>query len=45
VGLALIAFKRLGRRQHIPFGPFLSLGAVVGLFWGEQLVGWYLRFL
>jgi leader peptidase (prepilin peptidase)/N-methyltransferase len=45
VGLGLMAFKRLGRRQHIPFGPFLSLGAVVGLFWGEPLVAWYLRLL
>jgi leader peptidase (prepilin peptidase)/N-methyltransferase len=45
VGLALMALKRLRRRQHIPFGPFLSLGAVVGLFWGELLVGWYLRWL
>jgi leader peptidase (prepilin peptidase)/N-methyltransferase len=45
VGLALMALKRLGRRQHIPFGPFLALGAVVGLFWGDRLLGWYLRFL
>jgi leader peptidase (prepilin peptidase)/N-methyltransferase len=45
VGLALMALKRLGRRQHIPFGPFLALGAVVGLFWGERLLGWYLKFL
>ncbi len=45
VGLGLMAVKRLGRRQHIPFGPFLALGAVVGLFWGERLLGWYLRFL
>jgi leader peptidase (prepilin peptidase)/N-methyltransferase len=45
VGLWLIASKRLGRRQHIPFGPFLALGAVVALFWGEALIGWYLGFL
>ena len=45
VGLGLMALRRLGRRQHIPFGPFLALGAVVGLFWGERLLGWYLRFL
>lgn len=45
VGLGLMAFRRLGRRQHIPFGPFLSLGAVVALFWGEPLIAWYLRFL
>jgi leader peptidase (prepilin peptidase) / N-methyltransferase len=41
VGLALIALRRLGRREHIPFGPFLALGALVSLFWGDALVGWY----
>ncbi|RPI11526.1 MAG: prepilin peptidase [Zetaproteobacteria bacterium] len=41
VGLSLIALKRLGRREHIPFGPFLSLGAVIALFCGQHLVAWY----
>lgn len=45
VGLGLMALQRLGRRQHIPFGPFLSLGAMVALFWGERLIAWYARFL
>jgi leader peptidase (prepilin peptidase)/N-methyltransferase len=45
VGLGLMASKRLGRREHIPFGPFLALGAVVALFWGDALIGWYLGFL
>jgi leader peptidase (prepilin peptidase)/N-methyltransferase len=45
VGIALILTRRLDRRQHIPFGPFLSLGAVVALFWGKQLITWYLGFL
>jgi len=44
LGLSLIALRRLGRRQHIPFGPFLSLGAVVALFWGDRLIAWYLGF-
>ena len=44
VGLSLIALRRLGRRQHIPFGPFLSLGAVVALFWGDRMIAWYLGF-
>jgi leader peptidase (prepilin peptidase)/N-methyltransferase len=45
IGLGLIASKRLGRRQHIPFGPFLALGAGVALFWGQALIGWYLGFM
>jgi len=44
LGLSLIALRRLGRHQHIPFGPFLSLGAVVALFWGDRLIAWYLGF-
>ena len=32
-----------GRRTAIPFGPFLALGSIVGLFVGDALVGTYLR--
>lgn len=45
VGLSLIGLGRLHRRQHIPFGPFLSLGAVIALFWGDWLIARYLAFL
>jgi leader peptidase (prepilin peptidase)/N-methyltransferase len=45
VGLGLIASGRLARRQHMPFGPFLALGALVALFWGQALIGWYLGFM
>lgn len=34
--------KRLG--QHIPFGPFLVLGSLIALFWGEKIINWYLQF-
>lgn len=30
------------RRTKIPFGPFLALGSVVALFFGEALLDWYL---
>jgi leader peptidase (prepilin peptidase) / N-methyltransferase len=30
------------RKMAIPFGPFLALGAVVALFWGDALLGAYL---
>lgn len=43
VGLALIAREGTSaRKQAIPFGPFLALGALVGLLAGNQLVDWYL---
>lgn len=34
-----------GRKLAIPFGPFLSLGALLYLFFGPQLVGWYAAFM
>jgi leader peptidase (prepilin peptidase)/N-methyltransferase len=43
VGLALIArYGAEARKRAIPFGPFLALGGVVGLFAGEALIDWYL---
>jgi leader peptidase (prepilin peptidase)/N-methyltransferase len=30
------------RKQAIPFGPFLALGGIVGLWWGDEIVDWYL---
>ena len=31
-----------GRKQGLPFGPWLCLGSLVGLFVGEEIVDWYL---
>lgn len=31
-GIALLLAKRAGRMSHMPFGPFLALGAVVNLY-------------
>ena len=33
---------RAAKGFGIPFAPFLSFGAVVALFWGQQLLDWYL---
>jgi leader peptidase (prepilin peptidase)/N-methyltransferase len=42
-GLFLIArHGAAGRKMAIPFGPFLALGAVVALFWGDRLLELYL---
>jgi leader peptidase (prepilin peptidase)/N-methyltransferase len=42
VGAALLVSKSRGRKDPIPFGPFLATGAIAGLFWGERLLAWYL---
>ena len=31
-----------GRKMKIPFGPYLALGGLVGLFFGDAMVDWYL---
>jgi leader peptidase (prepilin peptidase)/N-methyltransferase len=38
----LIASGVRGRKDPIPFGPFLAAGGAAGLFWGERMVQWYL---
>lgn len=43
VGLAMIAREGAeARKRAVPFGPFLALGGVIGLFVGDEIVGWYL---
>jgi len=42
VGVALMATGRRGRRDPIPFGPFLALGAVVAWFTASTVIAWYL---
>lgn len=43
VGIALLLrHGASARKQAVPFGPFLALGGVVGLFAGDEMVDWYL---
>ncbi len=44
VGGGAIALKLLSRRQPIPFGPFLALGAVLSLLFGNALLTAYVQF-
>lgn len=40
-----IAMKLATGNEYIPFGPFLSAGALCALFFGEKFLQWYLTFL
>ena len=43
VGLVLIARQGASaRKRAIPFGPFLALGGIIGLWYGDAIVDWYL---
>ena len=44
-GLLLIFCKVIRRDQYVPFGPFLAFGAVISLFFHQDLFAWYLRFM
>ncbi len=43
VGLAAMLKKGEDSKMAIPFGPFLSIGAALYLFWGKDIGEWYLR--
>jgi prepilin signal peptidase PulO-like enzyme (type II secretory pathway) len=40
--VVLLIAKRKGKKDPIPFGPFLCIGAMVAMLWGKELLRWYL---
>jgi leader peptidase (prepilin peptidase)/N-methyltransferase len=42
IGISIMVLKGKDFKYAIPFGPFLSLGAVIALFYGPEIVSWYL---
>jgi len=42
IGAVLLATGRRGRKDPIPFGPFLAAGGAMALFWGERAFGWWM---
>ena len=46
VGVALmLMFSQADSKYAVPFGPFLSLGAIMYVLWGEFLINWYMEIL
>lgn len=44
VGLCLIILKKKGRKDPVPFGPFLAIGAIMAMVWGTDLIHLYAQF-
>lgn len=42
VAVGVLLSGRKGRKDPIPFGPFLAAGGAAALFWGERWLTWYL---
>lgn len=42
-GFVGMAVKKLERGSYMPFGPFIAAGTFVYLFFGDQILRWYLR--
>jgi leader peptidase (prepilin peptidase)/N-methyltransferase len=42
IGTLLLATGRRGRKDPIPFGPFLAAGGAMALFWGTRVFDWWM---
>lgn len=45
VGVILILLGIKKPKDHISFGPFLILGTLIALVWGEKIIEWWRRFI
>lgn len=44
ISIALLVSRKRAGRSAIPFGPYLVLGAVISLLFGQSLLAWYLHY-
>jgi len=40
-GIFLILSKIKSKEDMVPFGPFIALGSLITLLWGEKIIAWY----
>ncbi|PIY78946.1 MAG: prepilin peptidase [Candidatus Pacebacteria bacterium CG_4_10_14_0_8_um_filter_43_12] len=45
VGIVLLSLKKVKLKTAVPFGPFLVVGTLIALIWGDQLFGWYVTLI
>ncbi len=44
VGVLLLLMKRKGRKDALPFGPFLGVGGMLAYLCGDFIIRWYVNF-
>ena len=44
VGLSMVALSKtkFGKFVEIPYGPYICMGCLVWMFYGNELVNWYM---
>jgi len=45
IGMFLLLFKIIQRRQPIPFGPYIIVATIISYFYGDLFISWYLSLL
>lgn len=45
VGVLLIVFRQTNWQGKIPYGPYLVVGAVLWIFFGHEIVDWYMNLI
>ena len=41
IGVIVLIINK-GKSDIVPFGPFIALGAMISIFWGQAIIHWYL---
>lgn len=41
-GAVLLILKKKSRKDYIPFGPFITLGALFCIYFGKEILTWYI---
>jgi leader peptidase (prepilin peptidase)/N-methyltransferase len=44
LGVVLMIVRKKGRKDAIPFAPFLSVGTLIGFLFSGEIIGYYLQF-
>jgi len=44
IGMCLLLFKIIKRKQPIPFGPYIIVATIISYFYGDLFISWYLSF-
>lgn len=42
VAVPLLVLKKVGRQTEVPFGVFLAVGTFIAIYYGPELIQWYL---